>query len=157
MTEQAELNLKYGPLFADQSKRTKYQTKLHNNKTETQNEQEKNQSETDRIFENVYNVNKSEQSETTTSGQSDISTPNSSRKSTIKNNEKMDLENFYHWGATLEIIEIITSRNNCPKTRRFVEQRNALSRSGTLRRRYDDQSQRTVFAPSRQNKKAGKR
>ena len=87
MTEQAELNLKYGPLFADQPKRTKSKKKLRNNQTETQNEQKKNQSQTNRIFENAYNVNKTEQSETTTTGQSNISTPKSSRKSTIENNE----------------------------------------------------------------------
>ena len=46
----------------------------------------------------MYNVNKSEQSETTTSGQSDISTSISSHKSTIDNNEKKNQESFYHWG-----------------------------------------------------------
>ena len=43
-----------------------------------------------RTFDNVQNVNKTEQSETTTSGQSDISTPKSSRGSTTEN---VDLEN----------------------------------------------------------------
>ena len=43
-------------------------------------------------------------------------------------------------------------RNNSTETRSLVEQRNALSRPGTLRRRYDHQTQRTVFAPSRLNK-----
>ena len=64
----------------------------------------------------------------------------------------MDRENFNHWGATREIMDIVRMRNNSPKTRRLVEQRNALSRPGTLRRRYDHQTQRTVFAPSRPNK-----
>ena len=91
-----------------------------------------NQSQTNRIFENVHNVNKTEQSETITSGQSDISTRYSSRESTVQTNEKMDQENFYHWGATREIMEIIKRRNNSPETRRLVEQRNALSRPGTL-------------------------
>ena len=43
LTEQVQLNLKYGPLIADQSKRTESKTEKNNNKTETQNEQEKNQ------------------------------------------------------------------------------------------------------------------
>ena len=66
----------------------------------------------------------------------------------------MDNENFYHWGATREIMEIIRRRNNIPETRRLVEQRNSLSRPGTLRRRFDHQSQRTIFAPSRPNKRS---
>ena len=73
-----------------------------------------------------------EQSETTSPGQSDITTPNSSRKSTIENNEDMDQENFYHWGATREILKTMRRRNNSPETRRLVEQRNALSRPGTF-------------------------
>ena len=35
----------------------------------------------------------------------------------------MDRENFYHWGATREIMEIIRRRNNSPETRRLVEQK----------------------------------
>ena len=54
-------------------------------------------------FENVQNVNKTEQSETSTFAQSNISTPDSSRNSTT---EKMAQDNFYHWGATREIMEI---------------------------------------------------
>ena len=72
-----------------------------------------------------------------------------------QNLEKLDRENFYHWGATLEIMDSIRRRNNGPETRRVMEQRNALSRPGTLRRRYDHQTQRTVFAPSRPNKRSG--
>ena len=146
--------MKYGPLFADQSKRTESRTELHNNKTETQNEQEKNKSQTHRIVENVYNVNKTEQSEITTSWQSDISTPNCSRKSTIDNNEKMNQENFYHWRATRNIVEIVRRRNKSLETRRLVEQKNTLSRPDTMRRRYDHQSQRKIFPPSRPNKRS---
>ena len=57
-------------------------------------------------------------------------------------------------GATREIMEIILRRNNSPETRRLIEQRNGLSRSGTLRRRYDHYTQKTVFAPSRPNKRS---
>ena len=49
---------------------------------------------------------------------------------------------------------IIRRRNNSPETRRMIEQRNALSRPETLRRRYDHQTQRIVFAPSRPNKRS---
>ena len=67
----------------------------------------------------------------------------------------MDCENFYYWGATREIMEIIRRRNNSPETRLLVEQRNQLSRPGTLRRRYTHQyTQRTVFAQSRPNKRS---
>ena len=48
----------------------------------------------------------------------------------------------------------IIRRNNSPETRRLVEQRKALSRPGTLRRRYDHQTQRTLFEPSRPNKRS---
>ena len=66
---------------------------------------------------------------------------------------EMDRKNFYHWGATCEIMDIIRKRNNRPETRRLVEQRNLISRPGTLRRRYYHQTQRTVFAPTRSNKR----
>ena len=66
----------------------------------------------------------------------------------------MDREIFYHWGATRKIMEITRRRNNSPETRRLVDQRIALLRPGTLRRRYDHQSQRTIFAPSRPNKRS---
>ena len=148
------MNLKYGPIFAGQSERTENKTKLHNDKTEKQIESKESQSQTIRTFENKNNVNKIEQSETTTSGYSDISTLKTSRKSITETNDKMDRENFYHWGATREIMDIIRRRNNTPETRRLVEQRIALSRPGTLRRRYDHQSQRTIFAPSRPIKRS---
>ena len=35
-----------------------------------------------------------------------------------------------------------------------MEQRNAPSRPGTLRRRYDHRTQRTIIAPSRPNKRS---
>ena len=67
----------------------------------------------------------------------------------------MDLENFYHWEATQEIMAIIRRRNNIPETRRLVEQQNGLTRPGTLKRRYDHQSQKkTIFALFRPNKRS---
>ena len=67
---------------------------------------------------------------------------------------ELDRETFYHRGATHEIMEIIRRRNNSPETRRLIDQRNQLSRPGTLRRRFDHYTQRTVLAPSRPNKKS---
>ena len=48
-------------------------------------------------------------------------------------------------------MDIIRGRNNCSEIRTLVEQRNTLSWPGTSRPRYDHQSPRTVFAPSRLN------
>ena len=61
-----------------------------------------------------------------------------------------------HWWATREVMHITRKKYNSPETRRLVEQRNALSRPATLRRRYDHQTQRTIFAPSRPNKRSTK-
>ena len=88
-----------------------------------------------RTFENKSYVNGTEQNKKTTSGQSDISTPKDIQTTNIENFDNMDRENFYHWGSTREIMDIIRRKNNSPETRRLVEQRNALSRPGTLRRR----------------------
>ena len=55
------------------------------------------------------------------------------------------------------MMEIIRRCNNFPETKRLVEQKNALSRPGTLRRRYDHQIQRTICGPSRSNKKKPRR
>ena len=49
-------------------------------------------------------------------------------------------------------MEIIRRRNKNPETRRLVERREALAKPGTMRRRYDTQSQRMIFTPSRPNK-----
>ena len=154
LTEHAKLNLEHGRLFADQSKHDERKTELRSDATETKDERNENQSQTNRIFENINSVNKTELNKPTTSGQSEISTSKSSYHSLQQNTEKMDRENFYHWGATREIMNIIRRRNNSPETKRLIDQRNALSRPGTLRRRYDHQTQRTVFAPSRPNKRS---
>ena len=51
-------------------------------------------------------------------------------------------------------MEIIQRRNKSPETSRLVELRNALSKPGTLRRRYDPHTQRTIVAPTRPNKRS---
>ena len=75
-------------------------------------------------------------------------------KEEFKSGNYRNGDNFYHWGATREIMEIIRKRNKSPETRRLVELRNNLSRPGTLRRRYDPHTQRTIFAPTRPNKRS---
>ena len=51
-------------------------------------------------------------------------------------------------------MDIIRRRNKSPETRSLVELRNALSKPGTLRTRYDPHTQRTIFAPTRPNKRS---
>ena len=127
-------------------------------------EQQNNQSQASRIFENKNGVNKINRNEKSTSGQSDISALKSScslnhrniiqKKNSNTEITEMDRDNFNHWGATREIMEIIRRRNKIPETRRLVELRNNLSKPGTLRRRYDPHTQRTIFAPTRPNKRS---
>ena len=64
----------------------------------------------------------------------------------------IDRENIHHWGATQKFMQIIRKRDKSPDTRMLVEQRNTLSRPGAFRRRYDPDSQRTIFAHSCPNK-----
>ena len=168
LTEQAKLNIKYGQIFADQSECKKAKTEIKNDIAEEQIEKGGSQSHTNRTFENNHGVNKNERNEKATSGQSEISalepsyskkeSQNSNRITEVQNSNteitEMDRENFYHWGATREIMEITRRRNNNPETRRLVEQRIGLSRPGSLRRRYDHYTQRTVFAPTRPNKRS---
>ena len=99
-------------------------------------------------------MNKTDNSEKTTPGQSEINTAKTSSNTTSEANKKMNRENLYHWGATREIMDIIRKRNKSPETRRLVERREALAKPGTMRRRYDTQSRRMIFTPSRPNKRS---
>ena len=109
-------------------------------------------------------MNKINRNEESTSGQSDISASKLScslnhqnviqKKNLNTEITEMDRDNFYHWGATREIMEIIRRRKKSPETRRLVDLRNNLSKPGTLRRRYDPHTQRTIFAPTRPNKRS---
>ena len=154
LTEHAELNAKYGSLFDSQSDHNKQDTETKRNTSENENEQKNDQSHANRTFQNKGHVNKINESEKTTSGQSEISTSKTSSNLKEENIEKMNRENLYHWGATREIMEIKRRRNKSPETRRVVERREALARPGTMRRRYDRQSQRMIFTPSRPNKRS---
>ena len=168
LSKQAKLNIKYGPIFADQSKREKATTETKNDTSEEQNENCAHQSQLNRTFQNKSGVNERNRSVKNTFGQSEISASKSSCKlkqhsNTIQkkklpnsNSETtdMDRENFYHWGATREVMNIIRRRYKSPETCRLVELRNALSKPRTLRRRYDPHTQRTIFAPTRPNKRS---
>ena len=74
LTEQAELNLKYGQLFADQSKCSKRNTEKTKMNSDYKTEHKTDQSQSNRTFENKSNVNETEQDKKTTSGQSEMST-----------------------------------------------------------------------------------
>ena len=65
LAEQAELNLKYGQLFEDQSKRSKCITKRTKNNSEHKTEHKKtDQSQLKRTFENKNHLNETEQIKT---------------------------------------------------------------------------------------------
>ena len=61
---------------------------------------------------------------------------------------------YFHWGATTEIMEIIRRREKSPETRRLVERRLEIARPGMMRRRYDQNAQRTIWVPSRPNNRS---
>ena len=105
------MNAKYGSLFVNQSNYSKQDTETKRNTTESEIERKNDQSDTNRTFQNKSHVNKVNESENTTSGQSEISTAKASSKSKEEETEKMNRENLYLWGATREIMEIIMRRN----------------------------------------------
>ena len=123
--------MKYGQLFANQSESSKTKVETENGTSEEQNEKIDNQSHSKRTFEKDYGVNKIQQSENNTSGQSDISTQSSSclPKESLK-----FVQNKIKPNSHTEITEM--DRDSSPETSRLVEQRSTLSRPGTLRRRY---------------------
>ena len=151
------MNAKYGSLCDSQSEHSKQDTETKQNQSENKIEQSNDQSHQNRTFQNKHHVNKTNNSEKTTPGQSEINTAKTSSNITSEeniDNGKMNRENLYHWGATREIMDIIRKRNKSPKTRRLVERREALAKPGIMRRRYDAQSQRMIFTPSRPNKRS---
>ena len=151
LTEHAKLNAKYGSLFDNQSECSNQDTETKQNQSENKIEQSSDQSHQNRTFQIKHHVNKTDK---TTSGQSEINTAKTSSNTTSEANKTMNRENLYHWGATREIMDIIRKRNKSPETRRLVERREALAKPGTMRRRYDTQSQRMIFTPSRPNKRS---
>ena len=139
------MNAKYDSLFDSQSERSKQDTETKQNQSENKIEQSNDQSHQNRTFQNKHYVNKINNSEKTTSGQSEINTAKTSSNTTSDENEKMNRENLYDWGATREIMDLIGKRNKSPETRRLVERREALAKPGTMRRRYDTQSKDDIY------------
>ena len=141
--------MKYGQLFADQSK------------------------DSERTAERMVNARNKMRIETTTFDRTEYSRTKQREQNRtkcktyiqavqnerfkVKSSIKTKVKNYRKGpekilpGAKREIMEIIRKRNKSPETRMLVEQRNTLSRPGTLRRRYDSHSRRTTFAPSRTN------
>ena len=133
------------------------QSKLRDNSTKTQKEQERSQSQTNRTLENISNVNKTEKSDRTTSEQSDNSTLNSSRKPAIADNEKMDRENFHHWRQPVNLWKISDGETTVRKrkdwwskeTRYLDRVHQAVDMTSNAEEQYSRHSNRT--------KEAGKR
>ena len=99
LTEHAKMNAKYGSLFDSQSECSKQDTEIKQNTSENKNEQSNDQSHQNRTFQNKCHVNKTNNSENTTSGQSEISTAKTSSNTESEVNiddEKMNRENLYH-------------------------------------------------------------
>ena len=61
---------------------------------------------------------------------------------------------YFHWGTTAEIMEIIRRRRKSPGTLRLVERRLEILRQGTMRRKFDMNAQRQIWVPSRPNKRS---
>ena len=57
-------------------------------------------------------------------------------------------------GATTEIMEIIRRQEKSQETRKLVERRLEIARPGMMRRRYAQNAQRTIWVPSRSNKRS---
>ena len=109
------------------------------------------QSGTNRTFEKNRHVNKiDEQMETSPNSDAIETLPlhNYSKLSAASIEEEMDCDSF-HWGATAEVVEIIRRRDKSPETRRLVERKLEIARPGTMRRRYNQNAQRTIWVPSR--------
>ena len=161
LSEQAELNAKYGTLFADQSP-------IAPERNKTTEEYSNNQSHQNRIFENNRDVNKINQQTNnapnkrqrkvkTESSMQNLNS-NSNQNSNLSNNlslfkSEMDRD-YFHWGATTEFMEIIRRRRKSPETLRLVERRLEISRPGKMRRKFDLNAQRQIWVPSRPNKRS---
>ena len=117
LTEQAELNLKYGQLFANQSESSKTKVETENGTSEEQNEIIDNQSHSNRTFEKDYGVNKIQQSENNTSGQSDISTqssgclPKENLKFAQNKIKQTYIRNLPKWTETISITGALHVRS----------------------------------------------
>ena len=148
-------------MFADQS-----QIALERNKTTE--EYSNTQSHQNRIFENNRDVNKvnKQTNNAPNKRQRKVKTESSTRNLNSNSNQNSNLSNnlslfrsemdrdYFHWGATTEIMEIIRRRRKSPESLRLVERRLEISRPGTMRRKIDLNAQRPIWVPSRPNKRS---
>ena len=154
LSEQAELNAKYGTLFADQSQ-------IAPERNKTTEEHLNNQLHQNRIFENNRDVNKiNKQMNSASNKRQRKAKTESSVRNLISNSNQIsnNLNNlplfksevdkdYFHSGATAEIMEIIRRRRKSPETLRLVERRLEISRHGTMRRKLDTNAQRQIWFP----------
>ena len=159
LSEQAELNLKYGSLFVDQSRSAPKEKNKRNKKRQP--------IEFNRTFENNRDVNKNSNKAKFASNisgekfktESKVQNVDSIQNSNLNSNSLPLFKNemnreYFHWGATVEIMEIIRRKRKSPETLRLVERRLEISRPGTMRRKFDMNAQRQIWVPSRPNKRS---
>ena len=167
LSEQAELNAKYGTLFADQSQ-------IAPERNKTTEEYLNNQSHQNRTFQNNRDVNKINEQTNSASNKrqrkakTESSTRNlnsNSNQTSIASNSLNNLilfknemdRDYFHWGAMTEIMEIIRRRRKSPETLRLVERRLEISRPGAMRRKFDMNAQRQIWVPRDQTNEAAKK
>ena len=159
LSEQAELNRKDGPIFDDQSQSATEGTKTteinfnvqsNRNRTFEKNREVNKKCEQEKLEIN----NRRQKAKTESSIQNSDQNANSNRnpsQNLPSFKTKMDRDYFY-WGATAEVMEIIRRRRKSSETHRLVERRLEISRPGTMRRKFDMNAQRKIWVPSRPNK-----
>ena len=150
LSEQAEINVKYGSLFVDESRNAPETNKTEETKSD-------NQSKFNGTLENNRDVNKNRDkakfawnnSRENFKPESQIRNVNLIQNSSLNSNSlpffknEMDRE-YFHWGATAEVIEIIRRRRKIPETLRLVKKSLEKSRPGTMRRKFDMNAQRQI-------------
>ena len=132
--------MKYGTLFADQSKGAPERTKRTEKKLNNQSHQNGTFKKNRDMNEN-YERTKSASTKRRQNANTESSIRNSN-SNCIQNSKRlkelplfkneMDRDSF-HWGATAEIMEIIRKQRKSPETLRLVERRFENSRPGTMR------------------------
>ena len=115
LAEQADLNMKFRQILAEQSKCSKITIERKKNDSENKLQHKTNHSQTNRTFDNENHVNETEQNKRTTSGQSDNSTLKNSIQRKHEENAKMDSENFYHWGPPERSWMTLEEKTLAPK------------------------------------------
>ena len=129
--------MKYGTLFADQSKSASERTERTEKKLNNQSQRNKTFEKNRDVKEN-YERTKS----ASTKRRQKVKTESSIRNSNLncipisERLKKLPLfKNEMNWGATAEVNEIIRRQRKSPKTLRLVERRLEISGPGTMRRK----------------------